>query len=176
MARNRKNNRARINGKTTEKKSVESGDEAPAKQYSTKWKKISDIEYHIFAASPDEKIQVFLGKALFNIFNQKWKIEPEFEVRGTGFTKTETFNSEIEAGRKLKDKWIITEEFIEFNDFWSSYNIDNSDNGTSKTKTTKTIATTRQPAPYHLADYSGDEFFSDEEWEEMMSDFSLDGD
>ena len=119
--------------------------------YSLKWKKISDGEFDVFAASPDGKTTIFLGQAVYNVSKKKWHIKTDYKHAGMPDDLHLAYNdypNEIEAGRALKKIWIASNNYIKF-----------------QKKFSKSI-------PSYDSEYD----LTDEDWEKIIADFSLDGD
>lgn len=117
-----------------------------------KWKKISNSEFNIFLDCDGTDVDVLLGSCTYDISSQKWKAHPDFRPAGTGYLddpRNTEYYSEIEAGRALKKIWISTKNYTDYQN-----HLNNS------------IPISTRDSDYEI---------SDEEWESIFSDFSLDG-
>jgi len=146
--------------------------------YSIKWKKISSVRTEILAAAEDGSEIISIGFANYRVATRKWTIETSFKAREHLFrslAKSKTFYTDIEAGRALKELWIHTKKYNEFQDNLDKI-IMTKDNTTPYTPMNTNNNNSVGARGYYRAPYGGDESFSDDEWEELLSDFSLDGD
>ena len=131
--------------------------------YIIKWKKKSKNEIDVYVASSDGQDTIYLGKTVYDIFEKKWGIDLDFIPSGCAdaFEKTnEKYYSEIEAGRVMKRLWVKTRNFIDF-----SKHIDSG-----------YPVYTKGHVNVDNAHGSGDGSLTDEEWESLISDISLNGD
>lgn len=115
-----------------------------------KWKKISDGEYNIFLECDGSDVDILIGSCTYNITNKKWRAHPDFEPHGMGLDghhKYTEYYNEIEAGRALKKMWHSTKNYINYQN-----HLNNS-----------------------IPSYDSDYELTDEDWERIISDFSLEG-
>lgn len=93
-------------------------------------------------------------------------------------SKPQTFHTDIEAGRALKELWLKKKKYDDFQVNLDKLNSDkqNKDNlvyTSAKVDTyNSSIGGKYNTAPFG----GGDDSFSDDEWEDLLTDFSSDGD
>jgi len=147
--------------------------------YSTKWKKISSSRTEILVEEQDGGEITSIGFANLRASTRKWATEASFETKAymTLGSKSESYYDDIEAGRALKELWLRVKKY---NDFQT--NIDKiTKKEKDKDKAVYTSVNSNSNnygygGKYNVMPSGGDESFSDDEWEDLLSDFPLDGD
>tara|TARA_R110000737_G_scaffold311777_1_gene320865 strand:+ start:350 stop:664 length:315 start_codon:yes stop_codon:yes gene_type:complete len=81
---------------------------------SIKWKKLSENSYEVAYTEEDGKVAI-IGKVFKNNFMAPWYLDPYFNLPVTKMGDLdETFENEIDGGRRLADLWELIENWDVF--------------------------------------------------------------
>lgn len=146
--------------------------------YSVKWKKISSFQTEILVGPAGGEEETSIGFANLNMSSRKWTVDTNLKAPGyipAGSLKVKEFHTDIEAGRYLKELWWRAEKHKEYQinlaDLEKAKKNSNSP-GIGRSNNNKSAAS----SVYRTFPSGGDDSFTDDEWEDLMSDFSPDGD
>ena len=146
--------------------------------YSVKWKKISSFQTEILVGPVDGVEETSIGFANMGMSSRKWTVDTKLKAPGyipAGSSKAKEFNTDIEAGRYLKELWWRLEKHKEYQINLASLEKTKKNSnspGDGRANNNKSGA----GSVYRTFPSGGDDSFTDDEWEELMSDFSPDGD
>jgi hypothetical protein len=149
--------------------------------YSTKWKKISSSRTEILVENRDGSEIISIGFVNLRVSTRKWATEASFKPKAfmtQDSSKSQTFHTDIEAGRALKELWLKKKKYDDFQVNLDKLNSDKQ-NKDNLVYTSAKLGTYNSSigGKYNTAPFGGgDDSFSDDEWEDLLTDFSLDGD